>query len=213
MSTGTGRGPYAKTAATKLRIIESCIEAFAETGFYGTTMKDIARRAGISYTGLLHHFPKKEDLLLAVLELRAHRDEEFLARTGGLNAGTDPLGVLHGMLEVARGNTLKPGLLELHAVVSGEATSAEHPAHGHYVAHYRDLRQFYAAAYSSLRERGLLESSATPETLATMTVSLINGLQAQWLFDRQSVDVPETLRQFLVDIVPSLRPSATHERP
>lgn len=211
MSTGTGRGPYAKTAATKLRIIESCIEAFAETGFYGTTMKDIARRAGISYTGLLHHFPKKEDLLLAVLELRAQRDEAFLARTGGLNAASDPLGVLRGMLDIARDNALRPGLLELHAVVSGEATSSEHPAHGHYVVHYRNIREFYAAAYSALRERGLLESNASPQVLAAMTVSLINGLQAQWLFDRESVDMEEGLRAFLAEIVPSLGSSLERE--
>ena len=56
MTAGKGRGQYAKTAAVRQRIIESCVDAFSQTGFHGATMKDIARRAGISQTGLLHHF-------------------------------------------------------------------------------------------------------------------------------------------------------------
>ncbi|MFF4465167.1 MULTISPECIES: TetR/AcrR family transcriptional regulator [unclassified Streptomyces] len=61
-------GPHAKTAAIKRQIVDACTEAFGETGLYGATMKDIAKRAGISYTGLLHHFACKVDLLAVIVE-------------------------------------------------------------------------------------------------------------------------------------------------
>ncbi|WP_205523108.1 TetR/AcrR family transcriptional regulator [Streptomyces sp. RLB3-17] len=67
MTDGRG-GPYAKAAAIKRQIVEVCTEAFGEVGFYGATMKDNAKRAGISYTGLLHHFACKEDLLAVIVE-------------------------------------------------------------------------------------------------------------------------------------------------
>lgn len=202
VSTSGGRGPYAKTAATRQRILEACIEAFAESGFYGTTMKDIASRAGISYTGLLHHFPKKEDLLQAVLDHRAERDHEFLSSIGALDWESDPLGVFRGMLAVIRDNARRPGLLELHTVVSGEAASPEHPAHGHYIEHYRNLRTFYRESYKSLARRSLLAPDSSPEALATQTIALINGLQAQWLFDRASVDMERDFRAFLNTVIP-----------
>ncbi|MHA7986293.1 TetR/AcrR family transcriptional regulator [Rathayibacter sp. CAU 1779] len=189
------------------RILEACIDAFGESGFHGTTMKDIARRSGISYTGLLHHFPSKEDLLLAVLELRAQRDQIFLEQAGALNAQENPLAVFDGMLRIMINNELHPGLLELHAVLSGEATSPEHPAHDHYIAHYRNLRDFYATAFAALAQRSLLASTFAAEELAVMTVSLLNGVQAQWLFDRDRVDMERTLRRFLGSIIPALEDS------
>ncbi len=197
------RGPYAKSAEVRRRILDACTEAFAETGFYGAVMKDIASRAGISLTGLLHHFPHKEDLLLAVLEFRAEQGRELLAQAGALDPAGEPVRALRGMLTVAADNTAYPGLIELHCVMSGEAASPSHPAHGYYTDRFGKLRLFYTAAFTALAEEGRLRSAVPPEVLATMTLSLLNGLQTQWLYDR-GVDVAEGLRAFLVSVVPAL---------
>ncbi|UBU16421.1 TetR/AcrR family transcriptional regulator [Nonomuraea gerenzanensis] len=197
------RGPYAKTAAVRRRVLEACVEAFGETGFYGATMKDLAKRAGISHTGLLHHFPRKEDLLLGVLALRDERGTEFLQSAKVLDPAADPVEILEGMIAVIVDNELQPGLMELHCVVSGEATSPDHPAHAYYAERYRNLRRFYAETFTALAERGL-PPSIDPETLATMTVSLINGLQAQWLFDRDTVRVEPAIRRFFRAVIPGL---------
>ncbi|MEV4009862.1 hypothetical protein AB0J35_05145 [Nonomuraea angiospora] len=37
-----------------------------------------------------------------------------------------------------------------------------------------------------------------------MTIALINGLQAQWLLDRESVQLEPAIREFLVAVVPAL---------
>ncbi|MGW3346181.1 TetR/AcrR family transcriptional regulator [Nonomuraea rubra] len=203
MTAPGNRGPYAKTAAVRRRVLEACVDAFGETGFYGATMKDIAKRAGISHTGLLHHFPRKEDLLLGVLALRDERGTEFLQSAKVLDPQADPVEILDGMIAVIVDNELQPGLMELHCVVSGEATSGDHPAHAYYADRYRNLRRFYAETFTALAERGL-PPSIDPETLATMTVSLINGLQAQWLFDRDTVKVETAIRRFFRAVVPGL---------
>ncbi|MFI5891147.1 TetR family transcriptional regulator [Actinoplanes sp. NPDC051513] len=48
-------------------------------------MKDTAKRAGISYTGLLRHFPRKEELLVALLEARALQSTALLESAGALD--------------------------------------------------------------------------------------------------------------------------------
>ncbi|MEU4226974.1 TetR/AcrR family transcriptional regulator [Nonomuraea sp. NPDC026600] len=204
MTATTSRGPYAKTAAIRRRIVEACVDAFGETGFYGATMKDVAKRAGSSYTGLLHHFPRKEDLLTAVLELRDERSSEYLESAHALDPSSNPVETLRGMLAVIVDNELQPGLMELHCVLSGEATSPDHPAHAYYTERYRMLRQFFGKAFRALADRGELRSAIDPETLATMTIALINGLQEQWLFDRDSVQMESAIRQFLGSAVPAL---------
>ncbi|MFJ2115317.1 MULTISPECIES: TetR/AcrR family transcriptional regulator [unclassified Streptomyces] len=204
MNASNGRGPYAKTAEVRRRILEACVDAFGETGFYGATMKDIAKRAGISHTGLLHHFARKEGLLIAVLELRDELSAQFLTSADAMDPSSNPVEALRGMLTVVVDNELQPGIMELHCVLSGEATSPGHPAHTYFAKRYRSVRRFYTDAYTELAKRGELRSEATPETLATMTIALINGLQAQWLFDRDSVRMESAIHAFLRSVVPGL---------
>jgi AcrR family transcriptional regulator len=204
MTVRGARGPCAKPAKVRRRILESCAEAFAETGFYGAVMKDVAGRAGISLTGLLHHFPHKEDLLRAVPEFRAERGREMLERAGALDPVGAPLRVLRGMLDLITDNAARPGLVELHCVMSGEAASPSHPAHGYYADRFRGLRHFCATAFASLARRGELRSTLPPEVLADMTLSLLNGPRTQWLYDRDAVDVEGGVRAFLISVVPAL---------
>jgi AcrR family transcriptional regulator len=54
------------------QVVAAGLAVFAASGFHGGSVREIARRAGLSQAGLLHHFPSKEHLLRAVL---AWRDE------------------------------------------------------------------------------------------------------------------------------------------
>jgi AcrR family transcriptional regulator len=195
MTTPGRRGPYAKTVAVRRRILEAAIDAFAESGFRGTTMKDVARRAGISQRGLVHHFPSKEDLLLDVLTLREEESSELLA------AERD-LGMILGMLTVVRYNAGRPRLLELQTVLGAEATSPEHPAHDRFVARYDGLRATLTTLFGALRERGELTTDLDAATLATMYIALIDGVQEQWLYNRDAVDIDATLKAFLRSVWP-----------
>ena len=204
MTGATTRGPYAKTAEVRRRIVEACVEAFGETGFRGATMKDIARRAGISHTGLLHHYASKEDLLGAVLQMRVDESTEYLRSARALDPGDHPLEALRGMLAVMADDERLPGLVELHCTLSAEASSPDHPAHPYYADRSRLARAYYRRAFAALAERGQLRSSTDPGTLAVMAVALYNGLQSQWLLDRDGVDIPAAFRAFLVSLVPEL---------
>lgn len=204
MTATTARGPYAKSAEVRRRILEVCADAFAETGFHGASTKDIAQRAGISHTGLRHHFPRKEDLLAAVLELRDERSTRFLRSADAVDPAAHPVEALRGMLDLVVDHELQPGLLQLHCVVAAEATAADHPAHAYYAERYSRLRTFYATAFTALADRGQLRSSVDPDTLATMTVALVKGLEEQWLFDRETVRIEHAIRTFLGSVAPEL---------
>jgi len=66
-------------AATKARILRAATALFAERGFHGTKIRDIAERAGVNVAAGHYHFGSKRDLDLEVLratfaEVRAALD-------------------------------------------------------------------------------------------------------------------------------------------
>lgn len=66
--------------------LAAALSAFAEHGYHGTSVRDIAARAGLSVPGLYHHYPSKQSLLQALLELTMSdllgRSEAALAEAG-----------------------------------------------------------------------------------------------------------------------------------
>lgn len=81
------RQPSAAGPSTEEQIRAAAIELFAERGFAATSMRDIARAARLSLSGLYHHFSGKEDLLF-----RIERDayERLMAPLRDLPDGGSP---------------------------------------------------------------------------------------------------------------------------
>ncbi|GEE01784.1 hypothetical protein nbrc107696_22300 [Gordonia spumicola] len=70
--------------------LSAALEAFMEHGYHGTSVRDIASRAGLSVPGLYHHYPSKQSLLQGLLELTM---TDLLRRSAQAieEAGDDPL--------------------------------------------------------------------------------------------------------------------------
>lgn len=50
-------------------VLAAAAGAFVETGYHGATVRDIARRAGLSVPGMYHHFATKQDMLVGLLDV------------------------------------------------------------------------------------------------------------------------------------------------
>ncbi len=57
-----------RTARTRRRVMEAVVESIAAVGYPRTTGAEIARRAGVSWGAVQHHFGDKDGILLAALE-------------------------------------------------------------------------------------------------------------------------------------------------
>jgi AcrR family transcriptional regulator len=75
------RGPHAeRTAAMRQRLIEAAIVCISELGYAATTTQIVTDRAGVSRGAILHHFPTKVDLMVAVAEYAAKYQNRSVAR-------------------------------------------------------------------------------------------------------------------------------------
>ncbi len=79
MSGRVRRSHAERTAETRSRIVAAVVESIAEVGFQRTTASEIARRAGVTWGAVQHHFGGKDGILLAVLEDSFSRFAERLS--------------------------------------------------------------------------------------------------------------------------------------
>lgn len=68
-------------------ILDRAAVLFAQHGFAQTSLKLVADAAGLSKTGLLHHYPSKDALYEAVLELVGAIEQELLEQVADLPRG------------------------------------------------------------------------------------------------------------------------------
>jgi AcrR family transcriptional regulator len=77
-----------KSAATRLLVLEATLRCFSRLGYCHTTTPAIAAEAGLSRGAMLHHFPRRMDMVrAAVKHLYAKRLKAFRAAVDGLPAG------------------------------------------------------------------------------------------------------------------------------
>jgi len=57
-----------RTRAMRARLMEATVELLVERGFAGTSTTLVSERAGVSRGAQLHHFPTKNDLVVAAVE-------------------------------------------------------------------------------------------------------------------------------------------------
>lgn len=180
----------AKGSATREHILATATEMFGEAGYRGSSLRDIAVRAGLTHPGVLYHFPTKEELLLEVLRRRDALDSVDSAPTTGLDE-------LNRLVALARENAERRGIIELFATLSAEATSPDHPAHEYFTQRYERVVDGVRAAYGQLSAEGCLRDGVAPDAAARQWVALMDGLQIQWLLNPRDTDMALVLQRHL----------------
>lgn len=167
------RGPYAKSFRRQADIIDKATEAFAQRGFAGTSLREIAAAVGMTQQGLSHHFASKEALLEAVLQ---RRDEASLEHYGSLGLSTADT-----LRTVVQDNLGRPGLVRLFATLAAEAVNPEHPAHAFFQDHYSSARSVFTHLVRRGQKDGEFRTDLPARQLAALLIAVFEGLQVQWL--------------------------------
>ncbi|SER88596.1 transcriptional regulator, TetR family [Streptomyces sp. yr375] len=181
-------GMSARTTRSEERraeIVRAALEVIAERGYRGASLAAVAERVGLTQQGLLHHFPTKEALLVAVLQERDQWD-----------ARPDPQWRLDLLVSLVEYNAMRPGIIQTFSALLGESVTEGHPARGYFTDRYRKVRENMASVLRA-KYGDRVPSGLTPERVAPLLVAVLDGLQYQWLLDPESVDMPAAFRDFV----------------
>ena len=196
----TSARPYAALLAKgedrKQRILEVAQRLVTRNGWRNTTLSQIAKEAGVSAAGLLHHFESKEQLLHAVVDARDADDDAHADRSGDL------------LEEIARAGERAeraPELVGTYSVLLVENLMPDAPLHDRLLSRQQAAIQIVTSLIRRGQESGRYRNDFDAATKAVQIVSLVNGLEISWLLD-QSVPLREALREYANSLAKEFAP-------
>jgi AcrR family transcriptional regulator len=199
-SDASANAPQARGRLRRREILDAATRMFSQGGFNRVSLADIAAEVGITQPGLLHHFPTKAALLIAVLQEReASNTEEVQRRREG---GEDPLTAYFGTLA---DNDRNPALVKLFVILSAEAIVEDHPGHAWFVERQATLLNRMLGYVDEVIDVDRLPEGLDTETLARWVMALSHGLGAQWVLDPDAFNRHEAVARIMILLQPYLR--------
>ena len=166
------RGPYAKSAAKREQILRIALDHFTRDGYDRVSVREVAREAGMTQAGLLHHFATKRDLFLEVIKWRHAKDaDRFEPGTRAVDA----------LIDAAGWNSLEPGLVRLYVLLSAEGTIEPGPGHDFFTERYDRTLGALSDDIAQRQAEGSVRTDYAAPELASLLVAAADGLHLQWL--------------------------------
>lgn len=178
------------------RILNAAKEVFGARGYQGGSLNEVATRSGYTRAGLLHHFPSKEAILLALLDLRDERLHIFDGQAVQERGILDILDELPDMVSLILQDRV---LVQLAHMLTAEASRPDHPAREWASRRHDLLRRGTADAVRRSIQRGEVHADTDAEAIAALLLAAVEGVEAQWLVDPE-VD-PRRCAETLVTLI------------
>ena len=189
----------------KALIIKAAAQVFADRGFSGTVMADIADQAGIGKGTLYEYFDSKEDLFFAVFEWFTQETEaaakvSISALGGSVSERLAVLSesVMQSWLEMKDLFTL---VMEFWA--ASASSQMKQRFKGYFRQAYEDFRRIVAALIREGIEHGEFQEDIVPESVAAALVGTWDALLLQAWFD-ETFDPLTTARDFVAVLIRGL---------
>jgi AcrR family transcriptional regulator len=87
-------------SSARERILDAAYELFSRRGVQAVGVNEVIERAGVATATLYRHFPSKEKLVLAFLDLREQRWTKDFIEAGAMRRGSNPEQQLLAMFDV-----------------------------------------------------------------------------------------------------------------
>jgi AcrR family transcriptional regulator len=183
-------------------LLDAALQVFSLEGYTGASVAKVASIVGISVAGLLHHFPSKISLLMAVLERRDEVNRKLAEEVRRENTLT---GLLESLRAINRSNATAPGVVRAFSILNAESLLDTQPAWGWYQERYTDIRARMLAQFSGLVERGEVRADVDLPKLIQQILAMMDGLQIQWLRFPEEVDLVQSFDAYIAQVEEAIR--------
>lgn len=188
-----GQTEDAMENTTKEKILEEALVSFAENGYKGTNLRDLAAGMGLSKSALYRHFASKEDIWNAVID---QMEEYYTSQFGSPEklpsapkSCSELLAVIMRMLDFTLHD--KKVILTRRILLTEQFRDerARHLATLHFL---NGTKEIYTKIFAEMMDKGLMKKD-DPEIIAFSFTAPITALVHYC--DREPDKEPEILQQ------------------
>ncbi|MFL6082997.1 MAG: TetR/AcrR family transcriptional regulator [Mycobacterium sp.] len=191
---------FAKGEDRRQRIMAVAERLLARNGWRSTSLAQIAKEAGVTPAGLLHHFESKEQLLNAVLDARDADDDAHADYHSG--------DLITELSRVPERFERAPELIGTFTVLLVENIAPDAPLHDRMHKRYRDAVDII----TDIIKRGQSDGSFRPDfdavSKAVEILAFINGMETLWLLD-PSIPLTEVFKGYAESLRRELAPRSS----
>jgi AcrR family transcriptional regulator len=154
-------------------ILDAAVVEFTTKGYRSSSLKGTADQAGITKSGLLHHFDSKEALLAAVLDERT-------APTRSAQPAQETEATFETLREVVEHNQHETSWVRFFTIMVAESFTGGHPASPVLRKRYARTRETLA---TRLRSDYPAASPELVENVVAAAIAIMDGLQVLRLME------------------------------
>ena len=177
--------PYARGRDRRELVMTAAAKVFARSGYGATPLSAIAKEAGMTDAGLLHHFGSKESLYLEVLNSRFWNGTQQVL--------TDPESTLtesiDSFIEFVEHAAQDPDLILFRAVLSGESLFSDNPAKPRLEQSHRHALDVLSAKIRRAQADGDVRPDVDAEAAALELYALNEGYRHLWAANPGTFDL------------------------
>ncbi|MGX1932795.1 TetR/AcrR family transcriptional regulator [Microbacterium resistens] len=164
----------ARGDARRAAILAAATREFGRKGYETTRIADIARAAGVTDAGVLHHFTTKQDLFMAVVERREEVYHSVRLPAASVRELFDDF------IAAVRAAADEPDLLRFRVMLTGASRIEGHPVEGRAQRTLEAALDALVPFVARRIEDGEIAEGTDPQQVILELLALNEGIRDQW---------------------------------
>ena len=178
--------------STKEKILEKALTLFAENGFNGTSVEQIAQNVGVKAPSLYKHFKGKEDILNSLIDLAESRYEENFGSDKNIGKIPDSIDeFIHETVEKIRFTMTDPLIRKMRIFLVQEQFRNERLAEITTRHQMDGVQKMYQTIIEGMMQKGILAKGNSALLALEITAPVVILLSK---VDRQPNSKKESLK-------------------
>jgi len=170
-------------------ILDAAVKVFADKGYYGARVSDIAQEAGIAYGLVYHYFKNKEDLLISIFRHRWGQFDRAVRKI--MEEKDDPRQMIHSIVTfLFRSYKNNPKMIEVMILDVAKSTRF---FNGENIKQFTDIFTLISEIVLRGQEQGIFKKDLDAKLAAYCLYGSVERIMLRWILeDKKAITDQET---------------------
>jgi TetR/AcrR family transcriptional regulator, fatty acid metabolism regulator protein len=171
-------------------ILDAAVKVFADKGYYGARVSDIAQEAGIAYGLVYHYFKNKEDLLISIFRSRWGQFDQAVKKI--MEEKDDPRQMIRSIVKfLFRSYKNNPKMIEVMILDVAKSTRF---FNGENIKQFTDIFSLISEIVLRGQEQGIFKKDLDAKLAAYCLYGAVERIMLRWILEDKKIITDQETR-------------------